>query len=120
MARHDMSVKHNAVEPTYRYTGEATRLSLSAGLAKHPVRVYVDAWRSNAERVLRYRGRCLGCGRALWEFDDGYNDPRGFLGDHAASHLEENGRPPILACAMCANDYNAYTAIMAAHNRDSL
>jgi hypothetical protein len=118
MARHDMSVKHNNVEPTYRYDG-GKNLSLSAALRSHPVRVFTDPWRSNAERILRYRGRCLGCGYTLWEFDDGYNDPRGFLGDHAAHHLEEDGEPAILACAICANDYNSYNAIMASAGRDS-
>jgi len=102
-----------------------TRSQLATGLKVYPVRVYRDHWR-RADRILRYQGRCAaGCGRATWAFDDGENDPRGFLGDHSAYDLIEEVtdavidmrgeayRPwivPTFACAMCANDEPSYKA----------
>ena len=48
--------------------------------------VWYDPWRQS-DRTCRYVGRCVVCGRRTWAFDDGENDPRGVLGDHAAAPL---------------------------------
>jgi len=48
--------------------------------------VWYDGWRGK-DRVCRYQGQCVICGRRTYAFDDGENDPRGVLGDHAASPL---------------------------------
>lgn len=82
--------------------------------ANYP-QVWHDDWR-NADRVLRYRGTCVSCGRRCYAFDDGENDPRGVLGDHAADVVEaaENGKtgPDVVACFMCMNDEPSYRAVM--------
>jgi hypothetical protein len=102
-----------------------TNSQLATGLIRYPVRVFRDSWRGT-DRVLRYQGRCAaGCGRATWAFDDGENDPRGFLGDRAAYDLAEEVteavidmrgeayRPwivPTVACALCSNEQDSYLA----------
>lgn len=77
--------------------------------------VWRDAWR-NADRVLRYTGDCVTCGRRTYAFDDGENDPRGVLGDRAADPLvaEEHGRrgPDVPQCFLCGNDYDRYKRTM--------
>jgi hypothetical protein len=101
------------------------RRDMKRGLIRYPYRAYRDPWRAQT-RVMRYRGSCAaGCGRAVWEFDDGENDPRGFLGDHAADDLTEEVTDmvvsiygeayrkwivPTFACAMCANTEHSYKA----------
>lgn len=67
-------------------------------------------------RLLDYRGTCAGCGRKVFAFRDGGNDLRGPLGDRSYWPIEmEDGREAI-ACAVCANDYNAYKAIRNGRN----
>lgn len=73
--------------------------------------IWHDSWR-NTDRTCRYRGDCISCGRRCYGFDDGENDPRGVLGDHAvsmfyASDYDMTG-PDIVACFMCQNDYDRY------------
>jgi hypothetical protein len=73
--------------------------------------VWHDSWR-NRDRVLRFMGECVTCGRRTYAFDDGENDPRGVLGDHAADPLvaEEYERrgPDVPQCFLCGNDYDRY------------
>jgi len=70
-----------------------------------------DGWR-NTDRVCRYKGECVICRRRTYAFDDGENDPRGVLGDHAASPLvaEEFERtgPDVPLCFDCGNTYERY------------
>lgn len=78
-----------------------------------------DSWR-NTDRSLRWYGACIVCARNVWAFDDGENDPRGVLGDNAlwTIHPDEGTPgttpetietgPQVRACAICANDYDAY------------
>jgi len=77
----------------------------------HPVRVVYDGWRGR-DRVLRYYGACIVCDRKTWAFDDGENDPRGMLGDHAlwttTAELRDGSEIELRTCAICANDYGAY------------
>lgn len=65
------------------------------------------------DRVVREVGHCVTCNRSTWSFDDGQNDPRGALGDHAASPLvaEEYDMTgaDVPQCFPCANDYVHYT-----------
>lgn len=84
-----------------------------------------DCWRG-VDRVMRFYGACAACGRRTYAFDDGENDPRGVLGDHAADtielaeHLSEAeamevdavGGVTLPACFMCTNDYDAYTYLL--------
>jgi hypothetical protein len=70
-----------------------------------------DDWR-NADRSLRWWGRCPVCNRNVWAFDDGENDPRGVLGDNAlwpSTFEDRHGRETEIAtCAVCANDEPSY------------
>lgn len=73
--------------------------------------IWHDGWRGR-ERTCRYLGDCISCGRRCYGFDDGENDPRGVLGDHAvsmfyASDYDATG-PDVVACFMCQNDYDRY------------
>lgn len=72
---------------------------------------YQDASR-NKERTAEFKGSCLGCGKRTYAFTDGENDPRGPLGDNAASplHAEDAYKkgPDVPLCFNCANDYDAY------------
>lgn len=84
-----------------------------------------DGWR-NVDRVMRYYGRCKTCGIRTYAFDDGENDPRGVLGDHAndsldlAEHLNDGeaaevtrvGGVLVPACFGCTNDYDRYQALI--------
>lgn len=77
--------------------------------------LYHDGWR-NRNRTLRYKGDCVVCGRRTYAFDDGENDPRGVLGDRAASplHAADHGYAgdPVPLCFPCANDPNAHEAAL--------
>ena len=70
-----------------------------------------DSWRE-ADRVCRFKGRCVVCGRRTYAFDDGENDPRGVLGDHAASPVVardyDDAGPDVPACFMCMNEEPSY------------
>lgn len=72
---------------------------------------YYCNWR-NAERTMRFCGFCVVCQRRTYAFDDGENDPRGPLGDRAASPLvaSENGMvgPDVPACFPCMNEEGSY------------
>lgn len=74
-----------------------------------------DLWR-RSDRVCRFVGLCVMCARRTYGFDDGENDPRGVLGDHATSALvaEEYGMrgPDVALCALCGNDRAAYKAAL--------
>ncbi len=103
------------------YTGDEVpvqvpRLFLTRGASvTMPVQAWRDAWRGGTVRVLRHRGSCIVCERLVWAFDDGENDPRGALGDHAPELLdpaERAGMPealPVVACFMCMNDSGGET-----------
>ena len=82
-----------------------------AAAARIPVQVWHDGWRRR-DRVLRFAGSCGVCATPTWLFDDGHNDPRGVLGDHAGSPLhptEWGMRGPSLAmCFGCGNDSDRY------------
>lgn len=85
--------------------------SCHAAPARHPdfrrtVTVYRDGWTGEI-RTATYAGRCILCGRRTYD-DDGGNDPRGPMGDHAASPLDPaeygaTGRT-VPACSLCLND----------------
>lgn len=68
--------------------------------------LYDDAWR-NTVRDLRWYGACIVCGRNVWAFDDGENDPRGVLGDNALWSIGED-HEPTRTCAVCANEEGSY------------
>lgn len=74
---------------------------------------WLDSWR-HAWRLLRYMGDCSVCGRRTYAFDDGENDPRGILGDRAASPVthedvaELGEREYVPACFGCMNDEPRY------------
>lgn len=73
--------------------------------------VWYDPW-VKTERVLDYCGACCVCNRRTYGFRDGYNDPRGVLGDRATHALvaSEHGMlgRDVPMCAWCGNDYNSY------------
>lgn len=106
------------VTPTHlvpTYTGDEWRSRVSrpnfSGLAAMhmPVQLWEDRWRDR-DRVLRYAGQCVTptCRHLTWAFDDGENDPRGVLGDAAASPLHaadyDMTGPSVALCFYCAND----------------
>ena len=80
------------------------------------VQFYQDSWR-NETRTLRYVGKCWACHRRTYQFDDGENDPRGILGDHAGAPLVASDygahgeRLPL--CFACANEEASYKAALA-------
>lgn len=65
-------------------------------------------------RVCRKTGRCPICKTTLFAFDDGENDPRGVLGDHAASTAEygngKDDRREVTLCFLHANEEWSYKA----------
>ena len=69
--------------------------------------IYHDPWRGT-NRTCRFAGQCVLCHTRTYEFDDGENDPRGVLGDHAANALvaKEYGMtgPDVPGCFTCQND----------------
>lgn len=73
--------------------------------------IWHDSWR-NADRTFRFKGKCVACGRKTWGADDGENDPRGILGDHATHALSAEDYdmtgPDVPLCAMCGNDEGGY------------
>lgn len=69
---------------------------------------YKDDWRGGKVRIARYMGSCALCGIRTYGFDDGEDDPRGPLGDHAnasmmAADFGMTG-PDVPACFTCQND----------------
>ena len=79
------------------------------------VQIWHDSWRGT-DRVIRYKGRCKFCGRFTWGADDGENDPRGVLGDHATHALVATDYdlvgPDVALCAICANEAMPYKAVL--------
>jgi len=78
---------------------------------------YNDHWR-NTIRPCRYVGECILCHRRTFEFDDGENDPRGALGEHAADVFvaQDYGMvgPNVPCCFMChSNEEHLYRAAKA-------
>ena len=63
-------------------------------------------------RHYRFTGRCVACGIRTYEFDDGENDPRGPLGDHANAGLIAEDYDMIgeevPLCCICESDYDRY------------
>ena len=61
------------------------------------------------DRTLRYQGDCVLCGRRTWAADDGENDPRGIMGDHAAFGFRAKDYdmegPDVPVCWSCGDDY---------------
>ena len=81
---------------------------------------YLDPWR-NSTRTMYYAGHCETCGRRCYAFEDGENDPRGPLGDHAAypmdgrEHLSpdearwlDDSNAHLMMCFPCGNSPWAY------------
>lgn len=78
--------------------------------------VWHDGWRQR-DRICRFMGNCVICRRRTYAFDDGENDPRGALGDHAASPLDPedygySAGKPVPLCFPCENTYDNYKAAM--------
>lgn len=73
---------------------------------RRAVTIYRDGWTGDT-RTARYVGRCVLCGRRTYD-DDGGNDPRGPMGDHAAAELipADYGATgaTVPACFLCQND----------------
>lgn len=96
------------------------------GIRDVTTRSWFDPWR-NRTRVFTYRGRCVVCRRATWDADDGENDPRGVLGDNAASPLvaieygmtgtmildHDSALTDVPLCFPCANDHDRYDMAVA-------
>lgn len=80
--------------------------------------LYDDCWRHKVRRC-EYKGRCPVCSRRMYWFDDGENDPRGPLGDHAATYmtpadegLSKDDETPFWYCFACSNEeLNYRTAV---------
>lgn len=119
---------HNA-----RQTGrmlDRTKDGRAISFAVESPQIIRDPWRQT-DRVMRYYGACYCCGIRTYAFDDGENDPRGILGDHAADtfHLADHLAPDdaaeverfklrdIPACFGCTNDYDRYQMLIAAGTR---
>lgn len=73
---------------------------------------YKDPWR-NKVRILRYKGKCIGCGSRCYGFDDGENDPRGVLterhsADSVGPYSDRQLRSEHVACFGCTNDEPRY------------
>lgn len=73
---------------------------------RRAVTVYRDGW-TGETRTARYAGRCVNCGTRTYD-DDGGNDPRGPMGDHAAAPMiaaeySAVGQD-VPACFRCQND----------------
>lgn len=67
-------------------------------------------------RLCEYQGRCSYCGIRTYAFRDGENDPRGPLGDRAASPLSASecglvGGKCLPLCFDCRNDYDRVMAV---------
>jgi len=90
---------------------DTLNFSLAATMAM-PVQTWFDTWRSR-ERTCRYMGLCRACSTPTWAFDDGENDPRGVLGDHAYWPVENRYGVDIVACPICANDEPTYRLLHA-------
>lgn len=104
---------------TGRMLDSGSRLKFTV---KSPQRFH-DSWRGT-ERICRFYGPCAFCGTWTYAFDDGENDPRGALGDHAADpftfheHIADDEAREVLrvapqgitipACFVCTNDYDRY------------
>lgn len=84
--------------------------------AKPPIRIVHDAWRGR-DRIFRYTGACIVCNRKTWAFDDGENDPRGMLDDHAlwttTGTTRDGVEIELRTCSVCANDYGRYKLALA-------
>ena len=78
--------------------------------------LYIDYWRGHAQRHYRYVGKCAYCGIRMYAFDDGENDPRGPIGEHANSDMIANDYnctgPDVKACWMCGNDEYRYLRLL--------
>lgn len=106
---------------TYPYvTGRVLTVDRLKFTVKSPQVVH-DPWRGT-DRTCRFYGPCAYCHTWTYAFDDGENDPRGMLGDHASSafDLADNiaddearevrrvGGVELPACFTCMNEYDRY------------
>jgi hypothetical protein len=113
--------------PTYPYqTGRVLEVGTKLRFTVKSPQHYHDGWR-HTDRTCRFYGPCAYCSIWTYAFDDGENDPRGVLGDHAASpftfseHVSEDEAaelarvhpvPTMPACFGCMNDYDRYQWFM--------
>lgn len=72
-------------------------------------RTRAQAYRQGSElRIVRFQGNCILCGTRTYGHDDGQDDPRGILGDHANASLVADeydmAGPDVPACFLCQND----------------
>lgn len=83
--------------------------------------LYRDDWRGTT-RVCEFKGLCIACFRRTYAFQDGENDPRGPLGDHACWPLVAADYDAIGAdvpmCAVCANIFEDYDRAVTRAFRD--
>lgn len=84
------------------------------------VTVYLDGW-TGETRTATYAGRCVLCGTRTYD-DDGGNDPRGPMGDHAAAPMiaADYGATgqDVPACFLCGNnDEPTYRRLLARARR---
>lgn len=117
-------------KPTTRMLDRTTGTTRSNFTVASPQKIR-DSWRQT-DRIMRYYGSCSCCGIRTYAFDDGENDPRGMLGDHAADpftlseHIEEADAAALIesgtdvtlpACFCCTNDYDRYQYLIAKATR---
>ena len=106
----DSLVKHDG------YDGNIRVIDTAPALTRPDFRLrefwYRDPWRGGIYRHCQTKGQCVACGRKTFGFDDGEDDPRGVLGDHAESSLtaSEFGKvgPDVPMCVPCANEEGRY------------
>lgn len=71
------------------------------------------------EHVITYAGKCPVCGTRMYLIDGHQGDPRGILGDHAASSIGPDDfylpddLPTIRFCFTCLNDGDRYRRAVA-------
>jgi hypothetical protein len=97
----------NTQTPAYD-SPEAADLPTEPDFRRTRPQVIRDDWRRTV-RVCTYDGQCVVCGTRAYTFEDGENDPRGALGDHAGSALtaKDDGPgqqgPDVPVCFGCMN-----------------
>lgn len=109
----------------------STRVTTDPKWNTSEVQYFQDHWRGGAIRTLRFMGKCVCCGKRTYAFDDDENDPRGILGDHAASVLyaadcawidgvkealesrELSADAYVPACFECMNEEPSYKQVVA-------
>lgn len=82
---------------------------------------YIYDPQMQGRRCLRYYGDCPSCNVRMYGFDDGNNDHRGILKEHAVSFLDpldfEMRGKKLYACYWCLHDpitfYNLLESVIA-------